>query len=457
MAVSSVPTAPIAVGDTAGIGAATDSGTAGGPADSTLGGQGTAAAGSAPTFLQCMNSTPAAPTAVTPGAQPADDVSVTDPAAATNGTAGVPSLAANSLAAQLLGVLKGSLDAVKPGAPGRGTSAGAQTTTRPDSADSDADSTGATDPLLLVLAAMTQIGAMTAANGADAVSGDGSAGTMTTTSGGDQGSAVTQLASGPLAGLQVAQAATAADAFVARRGAERLTDGAVTGDGGTVAATQTAVAPDAQLASDAKGVHRGLLEMLRFELPVSAPGAGSSADATRASDAQTSTVGADSADATTAGALSSGMATASVGNAGTSAADPAVSTVSLPVTHPRWAQAVASEVRWFAEQGVQNATLKLTPEHLGPVEVHLALSDGQVNVNFSASHGDTRQALEQSLPQLRDMLAGAGLSLGQAHVQQQMRQGSQNSFSSGGVSADNVVHEPSATLPMRLGLVDEYA
>jgi flagellar hook-length control protein FliK len=118
---------------------------------------------------------------------------------------------------------------------------------------------------------------------------------------------------------------------------------------------------------------------------------------------------------------------------------------------------VASEVRWFAEQGVQNATLKLTPEHLGPVEVHLALSDGQVNVNFSASHSDTRQALEQSLPQLRDMLAGAGLSLGQAHVQQQMRQGSQNSFSPGGASADNGLHEPSATIPMRLGLVDEYA
>lgn len=132
-------------------------------------------------------------------------------------------------------------------------------------------------------------------------------------------------------------------------------------------------------------------------------------------------------------------------------------TISIPVQHPRWAEAVASDIRWFAEQGVQSATLRLTPEHLGPVEVRLSLTDSKVTVNFAAASADTRAALENSLPRLRDMLAGAGLSLGEAQVQQQMRQGSQNGFNSGGGAADTDVRDTLARVPMRLGLVDEYA
>jgi flagellar hook-length control protein FliK len=132
-------------------------------------------------------------------------------------------------------------------------------------------------------------------------------------------------------------------------------------------------------------------------------------------------------------------------------------TISVPVQHPRWAEAVSSEIRWFAEQGVQNATLRLTPEHLGPVEVRLSLSDSQVTVNFAAASAETRAALELSLPRLREMLAGAGLSLGEAQVQQQMRQGSQNPLNRGGPEADSDLRDSLAAVPMRLGLVDEYA
>ena len=148
---------------------------------------------------------------------------------------------------------------------------------------------------------------------------------------------------------------------------------------------------------------------------------------------------------------------ATAANDSSRSADAATRTISIPVQHPRWAEAVATQIRWFAEQGVQGATLRLTPEHLGPVEVRLSLSDSQVTVNFSAASAETRAALEQSLPRLREMLAGAGLSLGEAQVQQQTRQGSQNGFNSGGAAADTDVRDSLARVPMRLRLVDEYA
>jgi flagellar hook-length control protein FliK len=133
-----------------------------------------------------------------------------------------------------------------------------------------------------------------------------------------------------------------------------------------------------------------------------------------------------------------------------------VRTVAVPVHHPQWTGAVAAEVRWCVANSVQSATLRLVPENLGPVEIRVDVQDSQVNVNFSAAHADTRTALEASMPKLRDMLAGAGLSLGQASVQQETGRGSQNS-----------PNAPQAALPEEeraaaprglamLGLVDEY-
>ena len=80
-----------------------------------------------------------------------------------------------------------------------------------------------------------------------------------------------------------------------------------------------------------------------------------------------------------------------------------------------------------------------------------------VTLTFSAAHSDTRAALEQALPQLRDGFANAGLTLGQATVQQQMRQPSQNDTGapkSDVVAADDVIGK-SETRRV-LSLVDEY-
>jgi flagellar hook-length control protein FliK len=79
-------------------------------------------------------------------------------------------------------------------------------------------------------------------------------------------------------------------------------------------------------------------------------------------------------------------------------------TVAVPVHDPRWPEAVATQIRWAVADGVQSATLKLVPEHLGPVELRIELKDNQVNVNFGANQADTRQTLQDSLPRLREVL-----------------------------------------------------
>ena len=176
---------------------------------------------------------------------------------------------------------------------------------------------------------------------------------------------------------------------------------------------------------------------------------------------------ADAASAPSDGAaLPRTVADAAVGSLGMAAALRVANTgavsqternVAVAVHDRHWPAAVATQVLILSNDKVQAATLRLSPEHLGPVEVRIDLQDANVNVSFTAAHADTRSALEQALPELRSVLAGAGLTLGQATVQQQARRESQNPqpVPRGANGVETPIAAP-ATVVRALGMIDEY-
>ena len=90
--------------------------------------------------------------------------------------------------------------------------------------------------------------------------------------------------------------------------------------------------------------------------------------------------------------------------------------VHTPVGTPAWADEVGSRLTMMVEQGKHTASLRLSPEHLGPLEIRIAMKDDQASVWFGAAHADTRAAIENALPKLREMFAQQGLSLADAGV-----------------------------------------
>lgn len=90
----------------------------------------------------------------------------------------------------------------------------------------------------------------------------------------------------------------------------------------------------------------------------------------------------------------------------------------VPMPSPRFAEELGARLQWIAEQQGGDATLRISPEGLGPVEIRLKLDGERVDLGFSASQQDTRQALQDALPKLREMLAQQGLQLGDANVGQ---------------------------------------
>ncbi|HEY6453527.1 MAG TPA: flagellar hook-length control protein FliK [Steroidobacteraceae bacterium] len=166
--------------------------------------------------------------------------------------------------------------------------------------------------------------------------------------------------------------------------------------------------------------------------------------------------------ATTGGTASSADLAALANLVGTlpnGAAQPgAAHSIPVPVSDPSWAHAVAAQVQLFAAANIQSATLRLSPEHLGPVSVHIDVQASQINVSFVAAHAETRSALEQSVPMLRAMLAHGGLTLGQAQVQGEARSGSQSLAARTRGAVNAALDTPAASGPPRaIGLIDEYA
>lgn len=93
---------------------------------------------------------------------------------------------------------------------------------------------------------------------------------------------------------------------------------------------------------------------------------------------------------------------------------------------------LGARVSLLAVDGKQSAELQLNPADMGPVAVQIVVDGSQAQVSFHAVHAETRQALEQSLPDLAAALQGQGLTLSGGGVFQQTPRDPGNSSESGG-------------------------
>ena len=94
----------------------------------------------------------------------------------------------------------------------------------------------------------------------------------------------------------------------------------------------------------------------------------------------------------------------------------------VPLPSKQFAEDLGARLQWMADQQGGDATLRISPEGLGPVEIRLKLDGERVELGFTAAQQETRQALQDALPKLREMLAQQGLQLGQADVGQKHAQ-----------------------------------
>jgi flagellar hook-length control protein FliK len=97
-------------------------------------------------------------------------------------------------------------------------------------------------------------------------------------------------------------------------------------------------------------------------------------------------------------------------------ANTANATVHTAVTSPAWPEDVAQKFAQFVSLGAGDAEIHLNPAHLGPVGIEITYGDRQASVLITAAQPATRDALEQALPHLKELLAQQGIALGESAV-----------------------------------------
>jgi flagellar hook-length control protein FliK len=100
-----------------------------------------------------------------------------------------------------------------------------------------------------------------------------------------------------------------------------------------------------------------------------------------------------------------------------SAPAPAAGEVSPEVDlHDQVVPVIVRQARLVSAGSSHELTVRLDPDHLGPLHVRISLVEGALSVGLTAANADAQRALETALPQLRGALADSGLRLDRLDV-----------------------------------------
>ncbi|MDR1995073.1 flagellar hook-length control protein FliK [Azonexus sp.] len=115
-------------------------------------------------------------------------------------------------------------------------------------------------------------------------------------------------------------------------------------------------------------------------------------------------------------------ASSAAGAAAGHAANTAHQSVAAPLHSPAWPQQFSDKIVWLARNEQQTAQLNINPPQLGPIQITVNLNGDEARIVFASPHTEVRQAIENAMPQLKEMLSSAGINLGQTNVGPNLQQ-----------------------------------
>jgi flagellar hook-length control protein FliK len=249
------------------------------------------------------------------------------------------------------------------------------------------------------------------------------------------------------------------------------------------AATAAASAPAAP-AADAAAAAASSVTALSISLPSSnGSPASQTADAGGIGSASAVSLGSDvdahghggagdsgSDGGTGSGSLAGGNGTAALQQLTTNAGSTAGNATAVPtvrvhadVDSSDFPQGVADQVSLAVDNGWSSAKLSVNPPQLGPIELQIAVQGAHAQVAMSTHSAVTREALESSVPKLRDMLNSQGFTqvsvdISQRSFQERPTPQQPYGWTSAGARETTPVSSSAAQVSRApLGMLDAYA
>ena len=92
--------------------------------------------------------------------------------------------------------------------------------------------------------------------------------------------------------------------------------------------------------------------------------------------------------------------------------------ITRPLTHPGWSKDLGEQIIWMNNKAMPAAEIRLNPAHLGPISVRIDVNQDQASITFTAQHAEVKEAIEASIPKLREMLGTQQLNLVNVNISQ---------------------------------------
>jgi flagellar hook-length control protein FliK len=128
----------------------------------------------------------------------------------------------------------------------------------------------------------------------------------------------------------------------------------------------------------------------------------------------------------------------------------------LSVYRKDFTSELKDKVMVMMNQKLQQIEIRLDPQELGNVNVKINLQNEQAVVNFTVQNQQAKEAFDQNLGRLKDMLAESGVDVGDANVEQESKQndnevlGDDRQQGSEGDVAENELSDLSGTQTLNL-------
>lgn len=131
-----------------------------------------------------------------------------------------------------------------------------------------------------------------------------------------------------------------------------------------------------------------------------------------------------------------------------------------PATREMVGEQVSEQVQMMMSKNLKQIDIRLDPPELGRMQIRMNLNGDQASVQFTVSHHQVRDVVEQSMQRLREMFSQQGIQLTDASVQQQASEQQQERYtskdnqlqeqSSVSVSGDEEIFEPEQKLNLQV-------
>ena len=91
--------------------------------------------------------------------------------------------------------------------------------------------------------------------------------------------------------------------------------------------------------------------------------------------------------------------------------------ITVPLSQNEWGDQFNQQIIWLGQQKIKSALIKLNPQELGPLEINLKIDKQAAQLNINSHSVHVRDALDQAIPRLREMMAEQGVNLTDVNIE----------------------------------------